>query len=165
MLSVGRGQCHLRLSPCFQSLPTLPTSILRPFRCWFLGGWACVCSRILWAPPMTSPVRLGVSPTATTTLTGFYSQRFWGFSFLCWNFGLCSLSRSPVVSPDLSACECGKSQSSSCCLACAGLPAAAFHAYLLPRLPISSFPTSLDACFFFNFLVVRLPYSLILWQL
>ena len=26
------------------------------------GGWACVCSRTPWVPPMDSPVRLGVSP-------------------------------------------------------------------------------------------------------
>ena len=32
-------------------------------------------------------------------------------------------------------------------------------------LPISAPPTSLDECFYVNFLVVRLPYSLIFWQL
>ena len=32
-------------------------------------------------------------------------------------------------------------------------------------LPVSAPPTSLAECFFFNFLVVGLPYSLILWQL
>ena len=36
---------------------------------------------------------------------------------------------------------------------------------LLPHLPISAPPTSLDECFFFNPLVVRLPYSLIFWLL
>ena len=33
-----------------------------------------------------------------------------------------------------------------------------------PRLPNSAPPTGLDECFFFNSLVVRLPYSLIFWQ-
>ena len=31
-------------------------------------------------------------------------------------------------------------------------------------LPVSTSPTSLDECFFFNFLVVGLPYSSIFWQ-
>ena len=34
----------------------------------------------------------------------------------------------------------------------------------LPWLPISAPPTRLDECFFFNSLVVRLPYSLTFWQ-
>ena len=63
------------LSPCFQSLPSLPTSGLCPFKCLFLGGWACVCSRTLWVSPTDSPVRLGISPTAATP-TCFYSQGF-----------------------------------------------------------------------------------------
>ena len=33
-----------------------------------------------------------------------------------------------------------------------------------PQLPISTPPTSLDECFFFNSLVVRFPYSSIFWQ-
>ena len=33
-----------------------------------------------------------------------------------------------------------------------------------PPLPISAPPTSLDECFFFNTLVVGLPYSMIFWQ-
>ena len=40
---------------------------------------------------MDSPVRLGVSP-ATATPKDFYSQRFWGLSFLCWNSGLHGLT-------------------------------------------------------------------------
>ena len=32
------------------------------------------------------------------------------------------------------------------------------------QLPVSAPPTSLDECFFFNSLVVGLPYSLIFWQ-
>ena len=34
-----------------------------------------------------------------------------------------------------------------------------------PQLPVFAPPTSLDECFFFNFLVVGLPYSFIFWQL
>ena len=45
------------------------------FWCLFLGGWVCVLSRTPWVCPMNSPVRLGVSPTATSTTTGVLSQR------------------------------------------------------------------------------------------
>ena len=38
------------------------------------------------------------------------------------------------------------------------------HILSPPRLPISAPPTSLDECFFFKSLVVRLPCSLIFWQ-
>ena len=60
----------------------------------------------LLVSPMDSPVRLGVSPAAATP-TEFYSQRFRGFLFPCWNLGLCGPSCSPVVLPGLSACKCG----------------------------------------------------------
>ena len=33
-----------------------------------------------------------------------------------------------------------------------------------PLLPVCSPPTRLDECFFFNSLVVRLPYSSVFWQ-
>ena len=35
----------------------------------------------------------------------------------------------------------------------------------LPQLPVSAPPTSLNECFLFNSLVVRLSYSSIFWQL
>ena len=47
-----------------------------PLWCWFPSGWACAHSRPLWVSPMTSPVRLGVSPAATPTPTGAFNQRF-----------------------------------------------------------------------------------------
>ena len=69
-----------------------------------------------------------------------------------WNPGLLGLSRSPVPvylhpnvgPPILPAPPCCKSS--------------------LPQQPISAPPTSLDECFFFNSLVVSLPYSFVLWQ-
>ena len=36
-----------------------------------MSGWVCVCSRLLWVSPRTSPVRLGVSPAAAPTPTVF----------------------------------------------------------------------------------------------
>ena len=47
-----------------------------PLWCWFPSGWACAHSRPLWVSPMTSPVRLGVSPAAAPTPTGVFNQRF-----------------------------------------------------------------------------------------
>ena len=126
-----------------------------PFWCWFLGGWACVRSRTMWVSPMNSPVMLGVSPAAPTP-TGFFSQRPWDFISPHWNPGLCILSCSPVVPPGLSACKCGIAQpashlllwSSSCSPATSPLhPAARLH------------PSYQSGCFFFNSLVVKLPYS------
>ena len=38
------------------------------------------------------------------------------------------------------------------------------HMSSLPWLPVSAPPTGLDECFFFNSLVVALPYSSIFWQ-
>ena len=49
-------------------------------------------------------------------------------------------------------------------LTCPGSPATALLQVLSCRLPISTPPTGLDECFFFNCLVVRLPYSSIFSQ-
>ena len=46
-----------------------------PLLCWFPSGWACARPRPLWVSPTTSPVRLGVSPAAAPTPTGFFNQR------------------------------------------------------------------------------------------
>ena len=67
---------------------------------------------------------------------------------------MCGLSCSPVVPPSSSAHECGTAP-----------PAAALLQVLSTRLPISTPPTGLDECCFFNSLVVRLPYSSIFCQL
>ena len=81
---------------------------------------------------MNSPVRLGVSPFASTP-KGAFSQRFWGFISLQWNPGLRGLSCSLVVPPGLSACKCGTTQFASCHLAASplrpGCPS-------LPLLPV-----------------------------
>ena len=121
VLSLGRGSKGTMplvwLSPHSPSLPSLPTSGLCPFRCWFPGRWVCVCSRTPCASPTDSPVILGVSST-TATPTDFYSQRFWVFSFLCLRPGLLGLSCSPDVPPGSFVCECGTTISASPHLTC-----------------------------------------------
>ena len=65
-----------------------------PLWCWFPSGWACAHSRPLWVSPMTSPVRLGVSPAAAPTPTGAFNQRSEAFFPPCWSPGFHGLLRS-----------------------------------------------------------------------
>ena len=129
------------LSTSFQSLPLLPTSKLGPSGAdsW-VGGFVYVLGPC--GSPMDSPVRLGVSPTASTP-TGFLSQRFETLFPCTRNLGLSSLSCFPVVPPGLSACGCGTALSVSCCLAHPSPPAAALPGVLSAWLPISAPPLSL----------------------
>ena len=72
-----RGNSATCSSLCQFSV-TFPTTHnqIGPFWCWFPSGWTCVCSRTLWVSLKNSPVRLGVSPTAASTPTGVFNQRF-----------------------------------------------------------------------------------------
>ena len=139
--------CLLDSRPTFSHFPCFPLAnwallMLIP------GGWVCVCSRTLWVSPTDSPVRLGVSP-ATSTPTGFYSQRCWGFIFPHWIPGLHSLSHSPVFPAGLSACKCGTAWSTSCWLTQSSSHCHAHPSYTScresspPWLPISALPTGL----------------------
>ena len=56
--------------------PSATHNQIGPLWCWFPSGWACAHSRPLWVSPTTSPVRLGVSPAASTTPMGIFNQRF-----------------------------------------------------------------------------------------
>ena len=118
-----------------------------------------------------------VSPAASSTPTGVFSQRFEALFPQAGALGLRSLSHSPVVPPGLSACKCGTTVSAnhrlagsaSCSLVHATPPhwvrqPPPCHESSLPWLPISAPPTGLDECFFFNSLVVGLPYSSIFCQ-
>ena len=67
----------------------------------------------------------------------------------------------PSCSPGLSACKCG---TANCHLACPILQLPPCHGSSPPQLPYSPPPTSLEECFFFNSLVVGLPYNSIFWQ-
>ena len=102
---------------------------------------------------MNSPVRLGVSPAAAT-LQIFIARDFAAL-FSCTGI----LGFLVCLAPQLFLLvylhvNVGQP----------GPPAAALPQVLSAQLPISSPPTGLDECFFFNSLVVRLPYRLIFWQ-
>ena len=110
---------------------------------------------------MNSPVRLGVSPTAASTPTGIFNQRFEALFPCAGALGCQAVTRST------SCCLTGQLQlghpapQSATSL---GPPAAALPHLLSAPLPVSAPPTGLDECFFFISLVVRLPYSSIFCQ-
>ena len=133
-----------------------------PFWCWFPGGWACVCSRTLWVSPMSSPVRLGVSPTASSIPTGVFSQRFEALFPRAEALG-CTVCLTPqLFLPAYLHSNVGQPTPQSA--ASLGLPAATLPRVLSAQLHVSAPPTSLDECFFFISLVVGLPYSSIFCQ-
>ena len=55
--------------------PSATHNQIGPLWCWFPSGWACAHSRPLWVSPMTSPVRLGVSPAVAPTPTGVFNHK------------------------------------------------------------------------------------------
>ena len=142
-----------------------------PFWCWFLGRWVCLRSRALWVSPMNCPVRLGVSPTASVP-TDIFTQRFWGFIFPHWNPGFHGVPRSPVDPLVYPHTNVGPPASPAAVLP--GPPATILPTLVLQlppccefsplQLPISAPPTGLHECFFFNSLVLELPYSSVFWQ-
>ena len=129
---------------------------------------------------MNSPVRLGVSPAAASTPTGVFNQRFEAL-FPCAGALGCVVCLAPPPFLPVYLCTNVGPQ---------GLPATTLWGLLVaawpapchnppprwvcqpppchesspPWLPVSALPTSLDECFFFISLVVRLPCSLILYQ-
>ena len=90
MLYVGEGSkreqccllCSLLVFSHFPCYPQANWALLVP-----ITSWACTCSGTLWVSPTNSPVRLGVSPAATSTPTGVFSQRFEAL-FPRWSPGL-----------------------------------------------------------------------------
>ena len=87
-------------SPLDFITPSTTHNQIGPLWCWFLSGWACAHSRPLWVSPMTSPVRLGVSPTAAPTPMGVFNQRF--EALFCHTGAL-----GPAVCPGLFVRKCG----------------------------------------------------------
>ena len=161
---VKREQCRLLGSPlAFSHFLCYSTSTLDPPGADFLGGCVCACSRILWVSPTNFPVRLGVSPAATTS-TDFYSQRFWDFmsppSPTTGTMGCVVCLAPQLLLPVYPHGNVGQ----------LSLPAAASPVlsvtllYILSvMLPVWVPPTGLDECFFFKSLVVGLPYNLTFW--
>ena len=77
-----------------------------PHWCWFPSGWACARPRPLWVSPMTTPVRLGVSPAAALNPTGVFNQRFEAL-FPCAGALGYAVCFAPHRLSGLSVCECG----------------------------------------------------------
>ena len=103
---------------------------------------------------MISPVGLGVSPFAASTSTGVFSQRFEALFPDAGTLG-CTVCLAPqLFLPIYLHTNVGPPT-----LPATFLPhvLSTWAAYLHP-------PACLNECFFFNSLVVRLPYSLILFQ-
>ena len=129
----------------------------------FLGGWVCVHSRTLWVSPTISPVRLVGSPIVSTA-KGFFQSEVLRVYFpalepwVAWSVSFPSCSSWFIHS------KCGTTHAANYLLACPAPPAAALPRVLSVPAAISASPTSLNECFFFNSLVVRLPFSSIFWQ-
>ena len=154
-LYVGEGskrqQWHLPGSLLWLSVTSSTThKQIGPSWCWVIGGWVCVHSRTLWVSPTNSPLRLGVSPTAATP-TGSFIERFEALfpSSVTLGYAVCltphlflPLYLHTIVGPPN--------------------PQATILLWVLSAP--ATLPTTLDECFFFNSLVVRLPYNLIFWQ-
>ena len=167
-LYVGEG---LRGSngACFPSLPDFSHSPCYPQSNWaplvLIPGWLGLCT-LTCGSPTNSPVRLGVSPTAASTPTGVFNQRFEALFPLCWSPGLRGLLCSPASLVYLCVNVGPRG------LLAVALPASSTIRHLtgssqplpylkssLPHLRVSAPPTSPHEFFFFISLVVRLPYS------
>ena len=84
----NNGACY---ALCQISVTSLAThNHIRPFWCWFpVCGFVYIlgpCGSLQW------PLLWGWEFLPPQPPTDFYSQRFWGFSFLHWIPGLCGLS-------------------------------------------------------------------------
>ena len=123
---------------------------------------ASVRSGTLWVSPPNSPVRLGVSPTAASTPTGVFNQRFEA-SFPCTGALGCGVCLPPQLFLPLHLhVNVGPPSLPSAALP--GPPVAALPLVLCAQLSIFAPPTGLCECFFFNSLVVGLPYNSIFCQ-
>ena len=146
------------LSAGFQLLPLLPTSKLDPFGADFqVGGFVYVSVGLSNELPCEagsfshhvnphsfcqSEVLRLYFPMLEPWVAPSFSLPSCGFQFIhiqMWDLLLCQLPLCLALQP----------------LSC--------HESSPPLLPVSARPTSLDECFFFNSLVVGLPYSLVFW--
>ena len=140
------------LSAGFQSLPPLPTANLALLV--LIPRWGvCVHSRTLWVSKELS-CEAGSFFRCCLNPTGVFSQRFEALFPLCWSPGLQVCLAPQLFLPVYPHMNVGPPS----------LPAVALLPVLCTQLPISAPPTGLYECVFFNFLVVRLPYSSIFWN-
>ena len=153
-LYVGKGSereqwCFLHSLWVFSHFPCYPQEnwallVLIP-------GWVvCVRSRALWVSPT-----MGVSPTATSIPTSVFNQRFEGVFPHAGALGCAVCFASQLFFPAYLHLSVGPPAPPATALL--GTPAATLLRVLSAQLPVSAPPTSLDKCFFFNFLVVGLP--------
>ena len=141
------------------SLPDFSHSLQYPQSNWaslvmIPEGWVCALYRPLCVCPTNSPVRLGVSPAAASTPTGVFTQRFEALFPQAGTLGCRVCLTSQFFLPVYQHENVGPPSP----------PATALLRVLSTQLPFSAPPTSLDECFFFNSLVVVLPYSSIFCQ-
>ena len=141
-----------QLSASFQSLPPLPTSKLGPSDA---DSWVCGFVYIL-GPRWSNELSCEAGSFSHHCNTHrFLQPEVWGLyipmlgPWVAWFFSLPSWS-SQFLHMQMWDCLVGQ------LLPC--------WASSLLRLLVSTTPTSLNACFFINSLVVGLPYSSILWQ-
>ena len=112
--------------------------------------------------PTNSPVRLGVSPTASTP-TCVFSQRFEALFPHAGALGCVVCLAPQFFLPVYLSVNVGP-PSLPAAAPSPGPPATTLPRVPSAQLPVSTPPTGLGECFFFNSLVVRLLYSLIFWQ-
>ena len=120
-----------------------------PFWCWFPGRSLYIlqhCWSLQWTLLWNWKFFLQPLPPQVFITRGFEAL------FPCSGSLGCSLCRSPIVFPSLPTGKCETAWTKSS------------RSTFLPQLPVSAPPTSLDECFFFNSLVVGIPYSSVFWQ-
>ena len=153
-----RGATHHSACPTLHRISVFHSATHNqtgPLWCWFPSGWACSLPRPLWVSPMTSPMRLGVSPAAAPTPTGVFNQRFEALFPHTGTLG-CLVCFAPLQS---SRFICARMWSRWVCQWSDCLPRSSHTLPVsvlppqrkssVPRLPISAPPTGLDECFFF----------------
>ena len=101
--------------------PSTTHNQIGPLWCWFPSGWACTHPRPPWVSPRTSPMRLGVSPSAAPTPTDVFTQRFEALFPCAGALGYVVLF-APLCSSQLYVCECGAAGSASGQTACPVCP-------------------------------------------
>ena len=141
-----------RLSTIFQSLPPLPTSKLGPsgaasLLMYIIGPCGSFQLTLLWGWEFLLPPQ----PPQIFTV--------WGFEALFPHAG--TLGCVACLIPQLFLPVYPHANVGLPTLVLQPVPC---HESSPPQLPISAPHTGLDECFFFNSVVVGLPYSLIIWQ-